>query len=68
MDCVKRYEKRLNMILYTKLKAMEVTSYYIDDNYVLHTYVGEVKHVTFSNVFSDEEAEQLIKKINHTLN
>ena len=47
---------------------MQITSYYIDENYVLHTYIGEEKHYTFSNVFSDEQAEELIKQIDNQLN
>lgn len=42
---------------------MQITSYYIDENFVLHTYIGEEKHYTFSNVFTDEQAEELIKQI-----
>lgn len=43
---------------------MEITSYYIDDNYVLHTYIGQEKHITVSNVFTDEQAEELINMFN----
>lgn len=46
----------------------EITSYYIDDNDTLHTYIGETKHVTISCVTSDEMAEELIDEINKTLN
>lgn len=47
---------------------MKITSYYIDDNYVLHTYIGDEKHYTFSNVFTDEQAEELINQIDKQLN
>lgn len=47
---------------------MRITSYYIDDNYVLHTYIGDEKHYTFSNVFDDDQAEELINQINNQLN
>jgi hypothetical protein len=41
-----------------------ITSYYIYDNNVMHTYIGDLKHVTISDVFSDEEAESLIDELN----
>jgi hypothetical protein len=47
---------------------MKITSYYIDDNYTLHTYIGNEKHVTISNVFTDNEAEELINQLDNQLN
>jgi hypothetical protein len=47
---------------------MRITSYYIDDNYVMHTYIGNEKHITISNVFTDNDAEELINQINNQLN
>lgn len=41
-----------------------IDSYYIDDNATLHTYIGELKHITFSNVDSIAEAEELIREEN----
>ena len=42
----------------------QITSYYIDDNNVLHTYIGDIKHVTISEVFSEEQAESIIDELN----
>ena len=42
---------------------MKVTSYYIDDHKTLHTYIGESKHITISNVTSDKQAMKLIAEI-----
>lgn len=41
-----------------------ITSYYIDDNNVLHTYIGEAAHVTISDVMSDQQANQIIDELN----
>lgn len=46
----------------------EITSYYIDDNNNLHTYIGELKHVTISNVYSEDEAEGIVNDLNTSLN
>lgn len=46
---------------------MKITSYYIDENNTLHTYCGEVKHITISNVMSDEEANSLIDEENNLI-
>lgn len=37
-----------------------ITSYYIDENNVLHTFVGDMEHITISDVDSDERAKELI--------
>jgi len=47
---------------------MKITSYYIDDNNVLHTYCGNLKHFTFEEVYSDKQAERLIDEINNENN
>ena len=47
---------------------MKITSYYIDDNYVLHTYIGNEKHITISNVFNEDQAEELVKRLDNQLN
>ena len=44
-----------------------ITSYYIDDNNVLHTYIGEKKHITMSEVYSTEQAEELIEELENEL-
>ena len=41
-----------------------ITSYFIDDNSTLHTFIGDLKHITFSNVDSIFEAELLIEEEN----
>ena len=41
-----------------------ITSYFIDDNSTLHTFIGDLKHITFSNVDSISEAELLIEDYN----
>ena len=43
---------------------MKITKYYIDDKYVLHIYFGE-EHIFFLNIFTIEEAEELINKIDN---
>ena len=47
---------------------MKITSYYIDDNYVLHTYIGNKKHITISNVFNEDQAEELVNQLDNQLN
>ena len=42
----------------------KITSYYIDDNNVLHTYCGNYKHLTISDVKSEKKAIKLIKELN----
>ena len=44
-----------------------IDSYYIDDNKILHTFIGDVKHVTFSNVDNLLQAKELIKEENINL-
>jgi hypothetical protein len=46
---------------------MEITSYYIDENDTLHTFIHDAKHVTISNVTSDEQAQELIDELNEDL-
>ena len=45
----------------------KITSYNIDDNNVLHTYINDLKHVTFSDVTSEDMANQLINEENKIL-
>lgn len=45
----------------------KITSYNIDDDNVLHTWIGDVKHVTISDVMSDEQAQELIDELNDEL-
>lgn len=44
----------------------KITSYFIDDNNVLHTYIRELKHVTIENVRDDEQAKKIIDELNKT--
>lgn len=44
----------------------KITSYFIDDNNVLHTYIRELKHVTIENVKNDKQAEKIIDELNKT--
>ena len=39
-----------------------ITSYFIDDEGTLHTFIDEKKHITFSNVESTHQAEMLIEE------
>jgi hypothetical protein len=45
-----------------------ITSYYIDENNVLHTYIEDKKHITISDIFTDEQAEEMIKELNEEIN
>lgn len=45
----------------------KITSYYIDDNNVMHTYCGDTAHITVSDVTSDEQAQELIDEENELL-
>jgi hypothetical protein len=45
----------------------KITSYNIDENNVLHTWIGNIKHVTISDVVSDEQADELIDELNAEL-
>ena len=47
-----------------KNKDIKITSYYIDDNNTLHTYIGELKHITISDVKTDKRAEYIITEMN----
>lgn len=42
----------------------KIDSYYIDDNNVLHTFIGDLKHITFEDVKSNEQAESIIFDLN----
>ncbi len=44
-----------------------ITSYFIDNEGTLHTFIGEQKHITFSNVDSIYHAEMLIEEENRRL-
>ena len=44
-----------------------ITSYFIDNEGTLHTFIGEQKHTTFSNVDSVFQAEMLIIEENQQL-
>ena len=43
---------------------MKITSYYIDDSNTMHTYSGNYKHITISDVKNEKIAEELIKELN----
>tara|TARA_R100000781_G_scaffold86768_1_gene53416 strand:+ start:447 stop:593 length:147 start_codon:yes stop_codon:yes gene_type:complete len=42
----------------------KITTYYIDDNNTMHTYIGDKKHITISGVENDNQAERLINELN----
>jgi hypothetical protein len=42
----------------------KIDSYYIDDNNVLHTFIGNLKHITLEDVTSNEQAESIIFDLN----
>ena len=44
-----------------------IDSYYIDDKHILHTFIGKAEHVTFTGVYSDDEADFLIDEENAVL-
>ena len=44
-----------------------ITSYFIDNEGTMHTFIGEKKHITFSNVDSIYHAEMLIEEENRRL-
>ena len=46
---------------------MYIDSYYIDDDNIMHTFIGKLTHVTISDVVSDEQAEELIGELNDEL-
>jgi len=47
-----------------KNKDIKITSYHIDDNNILHTYIGDLKHITISDVKTDKRAEYIINEMN----
>lgn len=47
---------------------MKITSYYIDEKNVMHTFCGMLEHITISDVMSDDEAEALIDELNEENN
>jgi len=47
-----------------KNKDIKITSYYIDDDNILHTYIGDYKHITISDVKTDKRAEYIINEMN----
>jgi len=47
---------------------MKITSYYIDEHYILYTYIGNEKYTSIRDVFTDEEAEQIVTRLNNQLN
>jgi hypothetical protein len=42
----------------------KINSYYIDENKVLHTFIGDLKHITFEDITSNEQAESIIADLN----
>jgi|TARA_R100000329_G_scaffold130936_1_gene110094 hypothetical protein len=42
----------------------KITSYYIDDKNTMHTYIGDLKHITISSVKNDKQANELINELN----
>ena len=50
------------------MKNLKITSYYIDEENIMHTYIGNVKHITISDVFSEDMANELIEELNEELN
>jgi hypothetical protein len=42
----------------------KIDSYYIDESNVLHTFVGDLKHITFEDITSNEQAESIISDLN----
>ena len=45
----------------------KITSYYIDDKNTMHTYIGDLKHITISSVKNDKQANELINELNNEL-
>ena len=61
----KQKKDSINIIHDFKLNFMEkIDSYYIDESNVLHTFVGDLKHITFENITSNEQAESIISDLN----
>lgn len=42
----------------------KINSYHIDENNVLHTFIGDLKHITFQDITSNEQAESIIADLN----
>ena len=42
---------------------MKITSYNIDNDNVLHTWINNLKHVTITNVKSDKQANRIINEL-----
>ena len=42
----------------------KINSYYIDENNVLHIFIGDLKHITFQDITSNEQAESIIADLN----
>ena len=61
----KQKKDSINIINDFKLNFMQkIDSYYIDESNVLHTFVGDLKHITFENITSNEQAESIISDLN----
>ena len=41
-----------------------IDRYYIDENNVLHTFIGDEKYITFDYITSDEQAQTIIDGLN----
>jgi hypothetical protein len=41
-----------------------IDRYYIDENSVLHTFIGDEKYITFDYITSDEQAQTIIDGLN----
>jgi hypothetical protein len=41
-----------------------IDRYYIDENNVLHTFIGKEKYITFEFITSDEQAKTIIDGLN----
>jgi|TARA_Y100001963_G_C6556088_1_gene342095 hypothetical protein len=42
----------------------KITSYFIDNKNTMHTYIGNKKHITISDVKNDKQGQELIKELN----
>ena len=41
-----------------------IDRFYIDENNILHTFIGIEKYITFENITSDEQAQTIIDGLN----
>ena len=41
-----------------------IDRFYIDENNVLHTFIGNEKYITFEFISSDEQAQNIIDGLN----